>query len=312
MNKLFAIILISFVAIITLFLCVAPPKQMKQVNIVDMSFTFKNEPQKAAPVVATNINNVNTVKTEQNAQIVNKNITQQTPAPVVTNKNVVKSTQTVKTVPQTVTKQVPVKTTSKPVTKTPQKVQVKPQTQPASKKPAAVTQPQNATPAKQPAVKQPAAQPQKPVEKAEVPAKQPQAPMPKATTQPAKKVLTQQEETIAWNAWRSRVDNEFVRLYNATKFSLPAGTRVTYSFNVDKFKNISNITIKTSPTKYQSAAQSAFVPMIQKMNHKSFLTFPEGTQRTWVVVERTKTIANSNYYTTPNDFSDYEKVKVTK
>ena len=48
------------------------------------------------------------------------------------------------------------------------------------------------------------------------------------------KVLTPQEETIAWNKWRSNLTNEIMR---DTKLpDIPNGTLFQFSFDVDKFE----------------------------------------------------------------------------
>ena len=53
-----------------------------------------------------------------------------------------------------------------------------------------------------------------------------------------KKVLTEQEEIIAWNKWRSDLQNKLMR---DSKISAPIGTGFLFSFTVDKYGNISNL-----------------------------------------------------------------------
>ena len=147
---------------------------------------------------------------------------------------------------------------------------------------------------------QPRPQPQPTVVKIETP----QQPAP--TT---KKVLTEEEEIIAWNIWRSNVNN-YVMQNSAGKFGfVPLGTQFSFSFLVDKFGNVSNIKVECSNQDYMNEARNVVKPAIAAMQNKAILKFPEGTRRTTTQATGAFTIARSNNFYNPGDFSDYEKVK---
>ena len=54
--------------------------------------------------------------------------------------------------------------------------------------------------------------------------------------------MTEQEEIIAWNKWRSNVQNQIMR--NSNIEYAPLGTMFTFNFVVDKFGNVSNIKVQ--------------------------------------------------------------------
>lgn len=128
-------------------------------------------------------------------------------------------------------------------------------------------------------------------------------------TTTTKKVLTEEEEIIAWNIWRSNVNN-YVMQNSAGKFGfVPLGTQFTFSFLVDKFGNVSNIKVECSNQDYMNEARNVVKPAIAAMQNKAILKFPEGTKRTTTQATGAFTIARSNNFYNPSDFSDYEKVK---
>lgn len=118
--------------------------------------------------------------------------------------------------------------------------------------------------------------------------------------------MTEQEEIIAWNKWRSNLQNQIMRDSNIDY--APLGTLFTFTFVVDKFGNISNIKVECSNPNYMDVARNNVKPAIANLQKKPILNFPRGTQRTSTVVTGLFLIGTQERYSTPNDFSDYERV----
>lgn len=127
------------------------------------------------------------------------------------------------------------------------------------------------------------------------------------------KVLTEYEETVVWNKWRADVCNSVTQNVNSGFASIvPEGTTFSYSFDVDKNKQISNILVKVAQgyiNEKTNSGASMIKTAIQSLNGKNILTFPQGTQRTSVnvagAIKRSKTTKNIN----ANEFNDTEVIK---
>lgn len=118
--------------------------------------------------------------------------------------------------------------------------------------------------------------------------------------------MTEQEEIIAWNKWRSNLQNQIMR--DSKIDYAPLGTLFMFTFVVDKFGNISNIKVECSNPNYMDVARNNVKPAIANLQKKPILNFPRGTQRTSTVVTGLFLIGTQERYSTPNDFSDYERV----
>ena len=118
--------------------------------------------------------------------------------------------------------------------------------------------------------------------------------------------MTEQEEIIAWNKWRSNLQNQIMR--DSKIDYAPLGTLFLFTFVVDKFGNISNIKVECSNPNYMDIARNNVKPAIANLQKKPILNFPRGTQRTSTVVTGLFLIGTEERYSTPNDFSDYERV----
>lgn len=119
--------------------------------------------------------------------------------------------------------------------------------------------------------------------------------------------MSEQEEIIAWNKWRSNIQNQIMR--DSDIGYAPIGTVFSFTFIVDKFGNVSNIKVECSNPNLMNAARQKVKPAIANLQKKPILNFPRGTQRTSTVFTGTFSISTSERYSTPNDFSDYERVK---
>lgn len=118
--------------------------------------------------------------------------------------------------------------------------------------------------------------------------------------------MTEQEEIIAWNRWRSNVHNQIMRDSNIAY--APIGTMFSFNFVVDKFGNISNIKVDCSDPNYMDIARYNVKKAITKLQNQPILNFPKGTQRKSTVVQGYFFIGFEERYSTPSNFSDYERV----
>ncbi len=137
-------------------------------------------------------------------------------------------------------------------------------------------------------------------------------PVDKAVTKPhqveTKKnpYMTEQEEIIAWNKWRSNLQNQIMR--DAKIDYAPLGTLFSFTFVVDKFGNISNIKVLCSNPNYMEDARTKVKPAIANLQRKPILKFPLGSQRTSTVVIGGFIMRTEERYSTPEQFSDYERI----
>lgn len=125
------------------------------------------------------------------------------------------------------------------------------------------------------------------------------------TPQP-KKVLTLKEEEIAWNIWRSNLNNKIMQDTNLP--AVPAGTVFRYKFDVDKYGKITNVQTWSETSKYTPYAIQYMAPVIRNLQGRSILNFPQGTARTNVNAGGAWKISATSRYSTPDDYYDVEKV----
>lgn len=119
--------------------------------------------------------------------------------------------------------------------------------------------------------------------------------------------MTQQEETIAWNIWRSNLTN---KIMSDTKLpNIPNGVLFQFSFSVDKYGKISNVQTGANPANYTPYAIQYIAPVIRSYQGRSILNFPEGTARTSTQVTGKWRISDTQKYSTPQDYNDLEKIQ---
>ncbi len=119
--------------------------------------------------------------------------------------------------------------------------------------------------------------------------------------------MTEQEEIIAWNKWRSNVQNQIMR--NSNIEYAPLGTMFTFNFVVDKFGNVSNIKVDCSNPNYMDVARNNVKTAISKLQKQPILNFPKGTQRKSTVVQGYFFMGLEDRYSTPNNFPDFERIR---
>ena len=127
----------------------------------------------------------------------------------------------------------------------------------------------------------------------------------KSVTKPAVKVLTEEEEIIAWNKWRSDLQNKLMR---DSKIAAPIGTSFEFSFTVDKFGTISNLKTWSSNPSYTPLAVRVIKPLLLSYQKTAILNFPTGSKRVITNVNGGFTMARSSRYSSPSDYNDYERV----
>lgn len=142
--------------------------------------------------------------------------------------------------------------------------------------------------------------------KTQVPVTKPIEPV-NTPVQPAVKVLTEQEELIAWNKWRSDLQNQILKDIKLP--IIPKGTVFKMQFDVDRNGKITNIQTWSTDSKYTPYAIEFIAPVIRSYQGKSILDFPKGSRRTSTTFEGRFKISNSSNFSNPNDYNDIEVVK---
>ena len=119
--------------------------------------------------------------------------------------------------------------------------------------------------------------------------------------------LSEREEEIAWNIWRSNIQNQIMR--DVKLPYIPKGTVFKFSFDVDKYGRITNVKTWSLNANYTPHAIQYIAPVIRSYQGKNILDFPQGTQRLSTTVKGGWRISDNAVYSTPNDYNDIEKVK---
>lgn len=119
--------------------------------------------------------------------------------------------------------------------------------------------------------------------------------------------LTRREEMIAWNKWRSDLQNQIMLNANV---AAPVGTFFYFSFTVDKFRHISNIKAYSTNPFFQNEVTEKLVPAIKNFEYTSMLEFPKGSAREKTKFKGMFMIGFETSLSTPGDFNDIERVNV--
>lgn len=120
------------------------------------------------------------------------------------------------------------------------------------------------------------------------------------------KILTAQEEEIAWNIWRSNLQNQLLK--DCKLPVVPMGTVFKVSFDVDKNGRVSNVQTWSTDSRYTPYAIEFIAPVIRSYQGKPILDFPEGSQRTKTTFTGGWKISQTAKYSNPSDYHDIEKV----
>lgn len=287
MNKNIWIIIISFFLIATVFVCVFRPKTHKPIAFEDRNFKLELISDEIAAPKTSDLN------------LVQNSVEIKSPTVDINLPPVNVKIPEIKTNTNTNSKN----STAKNTTKSPQN---QPKTQIVSKKNSPITQ-LNKTEVKKVE--------SKPVQKSEskvvnnTEKSKVVSPVEKISekpvTKPAVKVLTEEEEIIAWNKWRSDLQNKLMR---DSKIAAPIGTSFEFSFTVDKFGTISNLKTWSSNPSYTPLAVRVIKPLLLSYQKTAILNFPTGSKRVITNVNGGFTMARSSRYSSPSDYNDYERV----
>ena len=121
-----------------------------------------------------------------------------------------------------------------------------------------------------------------------------------------KQFLTEEEEIIAWNHWRSRLQNQVMM---DSKVMAPLGTVFKFSFTVDKYGNMSNVKVWSTNPMYSDYAVRMIKPVLMSYRNKPILNFPARTRRIITNVDGGFTMARRTQYSSPSDYHDYETIR---
>ena len=275
------LILIGFIVVSTLCIVISKPKMHKVVMIYNSDYVVvpNNTVEVEEKNIPTIVQTPETVTTKAKVEtVVEKKAT--TPAKTAVTKEVKKAT----TAPVV---QKEVKKTAQPVVQKQQTVKVQPK-QEVKTTTAPVTKPVQTVQKVE----------TKPVEK--VVETKP------AQTQTTQKVLTAKEEEIAWNIWRSNLQNQIMK--DVRLPIIPNGIIFKFTFDVDKYGRVSNVQTWSTTPGYTPYAVQFIAPVIRSYQGKSILNFPAGSARTTTKVSGGWRIATNTKYSTPGDYNDTEKV----
>lgn len=320
MNNIKLIVTIFLIAFITTVIVLFAPKLPKQIIITEGNYIFVEEngngpvPVKAvdtnvvsSPITVTDNNNVKSVQNVKtssvnvnNIPVKTTNTSNITTTPIKTSNTSNITTKPVKTTKSTVANK-PATVKTQAVTKT-NSVQQQVKTAPVS---TSVTSQSN----KEEQWRNQQAQ-KKAAQEKEQKAKEAQQAKELAkqnSNYTAQRVLTEHEETIVWNKWRSDLQNKVMK---DTNIAAPRGTGFRFSFTVDKYGNMSNLNVWSTNPVYTDLAVLVIKPVLQSYQHQPILKFPTGTKRTITNVTGGFVMSNYTQYSKPSDYSDVEKVKL--
>ena len=312
MNKLIISLIVIFVLLTTVISVVKPPLH-KPLTFAPQSTVVEDIPQKASDTdVETQIVHVQQTQEEQGIQLAPQQdkLTQQN----------VKVSQ----IPQQIVEQksifqnIPSQVVSKNIKTKAVKSQTQVQQRPKYELPKSIQDivngkhPQNQEvekivqspkpPVQQTPHQKPTTQPQQQIQQKPKPPQVQQKPQQVQNNAP----LTEAEEVIVWNKWRSDLQNKVMR---DSRIAAPRGTVFRFSFTVNKFGQMSNLKIWSDTPGYTNYAIQALKPLLLSYQGKPILNFPARTKRITTNVEGAFAISNQDRFTTPNDYSDIERVR---
>lgn len=118
------------------------------------------------------------------------------------------------------------------------------------------------------------------------------------------KILQRKEETIAWNKWRSDLQNKIMM---DASVDAPLGTLMMFSFKVNKDRQVSDIKVLSTNPFYQNEAAKKIGAAITRCNGDKILEFPKNTRRKSVKFDGSYLIWFETEFSTPANFNDMER-----
>ena len=122
-----------------------------------------------------------------------------------------------------------------------------------------------------------------------------------------RKFKASKEEVIAWNAWRSNLQN---RIMDESAIEAPVGTLILFSFDVSSSGHITNLTYTCSNKNFASRARADMIDILKRLEGDSILAFPINSQRKKVRFKGGFLLDYTTQYSSPSDYSDYERVRL--
>ena len=119
--------------------------------------------------------------------------------------------------------------------------------------------------------------------------------------------LSAQEEEIAWNKWRSNLNNQIMR--DSKLPTMPNGIIFKYKFTVDKYGKVSNVQTWSPTSSYTPYAIQFIAPVIRSYQGHSILNFPAGSNRITTEVTGAWKLSSNEKFSNPSDYNDIEKIK---
>lgn len=299
MNKIIILLAISFI-VITGITGIIKPKIYKPVRFAKANMGIENVNQEIvntkSPIIEDNKVEISEIEIKpqiQKTEIKDQTIKLQPQKNQIQQKQIKTETQKPQEAKKTIT-------IEQPKTKVQNKTIVQPKEQNKINLPKSVQEIVNSaqkdniqTVQKQPEIKK------------EQPVKNPQ----QIVKEEPKTVLTEEEEIILWNKWRSDLQNQVMR---DARVAAPMGTRFRFSFTVDKFGNISNLRVWSDTPYFTPLAVSSIKPVLLSYQGKNILKFPKGTKRIQTNVTGGFVISTYDKYSKPDDYADVEKIRRLK
>lgn len=147
-------------------------------------------------------------------------------------------------------------------------------------------------------------QTEKPTEKSVTTKKETTVARPQTTE--TQKTLSAEKEQIAWNVWRSRIQNQIMK--DVKLPTVPQGTIFRFQFTASATGRVSEVRTWSDNPKYTPYAIEYMAPVIRGYQGKEILNFPAGTMRTSTKVTGAMKISKSTKYSNPGDYNDTETI----
>ncbi len=115
---------------------------------------------------------------------------------------------------------------------------------------------------------------------------------------------------IDWNTWKSNFINQIIddSMYIHSLDAYELGSWFYYSFNVDKYGRISNITVRSM--QLTPMDKERIRKLIKSYEYQDITVFPANTQKTTAKVDAVVMLGNNEKKSRPSDFNENEQIKI--
>ncbi|MDE6138774.1 MAG: hypothetical protein K2F57_04820 [Candidatus Gastranaerophilales bacterium] len=117
-------------------------------------------------------------------------------------------------------------------------------------------------------------------------------------------------KNIDWSTWKSNFVNAILDESMSIKEldNYPNGAWFYYQFSVDSSGKISNIVVKSMYLDYSD--KQKIIKLIKSFEYSELTIFPHNTKRNTAKVSAVLMLSNETEYSRPNNFNDFEQVKI--